>query len=167
MASRLTIAPLRPEDYPAAAEVYLKSRHFLLDISGEAEEELGLPMVFKEAADSQAHGAVFAGIRLKKTGHMVGVAVYEPSGHEGNSGMAWLALLMIAEPYHRQGYGTEACLLLEEAIFADSRVNTIRLAVLVNNPDALSFWRRMGYRELLTRKSLDGAHEVTEMEKQR
>jgi len=74
---------------------------------------------------------------------------------------------MIAEPYQRQGYGTEAYRMIEEAIFADPDVQTISLGVLVNNGPAIAFWQRMGYRRAgSTVKDKDG-REVLMLQKHR
>jgi len=79
---------------------------------------------------------------------MIGVADYVPSGYGDQPNRAWIALLLIAEPYQRQGYGTEAYRLIEEAVFSDPDVRTLGLGVLVNNGPALGFWRAMGYERV-------------------
>ena len=147
--------------------MYRNSRHFLVDITGEEPESLGLPLVTREEAEAREHGATCFGIRLKETRQMVGATVYQPSGYGGEPACAWLALLMISEPHQKRGYGAEAYRLIESAIFAQPGVNAIKLAVLVNNPAGLCFWQKMGYKKLTTRKHFQGGHDVVVMEKHR
>lgn len=163
----MIIAPLEPSDYPDAAEVYRNSRRFLVDITGEAPESLGLPLVVREEAEAKEHGATCFGIRLRETHQMVGAAVYQPSGYGGDPACAWIALLMFSEHHQQRGYGAEAYRVVEDAIFAQPGVNAIKLAVLVNNPAGLCFWEKMGYTKLTTRKHIQGGPDVTIMEKRR
>ena len=74
---------------------------------------------------------------------------------------------MIAEPYQRQSYGTEAYRLIEEAILADPDVQTIGLGVLVNNGPAIAFWQKMGFQRAgSTVKDKDG-REILMLQKHR
>ena len=86
-------------------------------------------MVEEDAAQAANHGAQFVGFFLRASGAMIGVADFVPSGYRSRPSLAWLALLMIAEPYQRQGYGTEAYGLIEAAILANPDVQTIGLGV--------------------------------------
>ncbi len=145
-APRLKMRDITPQDYPAALLVYRQAPDFMVRLSGYAPEALNLALVEQEAAEARAHGARYAGLFLRARETLIGLAVFEPSGYKGERTTAWVALLLLAEPYQRQGYGAEACRLLEETAFADAGVRRIRLGVLVNNEGALHFWRRMGYR---------------------
>ncbi len=164
---KLDIAPLEPGEYAEAAAVYRESRRFRVDISSYPPESPGPELVAKEAADAREHGALFCGLRLKKSRQMVGVAVYEPSNYRGDPACAWIALLMIAEPCQGRGYGTEAAQHIEDAIFSAPGVQAIKLGVLSNNPAALAFWRRMGYREAGRGKDVDSGHDAIIREKAR
>ena len=163
----LEITPITPEDYPEAFEVFKNSAHFLVDISGEPRNNLNPGRVTQEAANALQHRAVFAGIRLKKTRRIAGLAVYEPSNHEGRSQLAWIALLMISEPYQLRGYGRSACRLIEQAIFADPDIQSIRMGVLANNTGALKFWHKMGYLKLKEIRHETSGAGVIVMEKRR
>jgi RimJ/RimL family protein N-acetyltransferase len=46
---------------------------------------------------------------------------------------AWIALLMISEPFQHKGYGIEAYETLEQFIFTDPFVDCIELGVLPGN----------------------------------
>lgn len=61
-------------------------------------------------------------------------------------GSAWLGLLLIAEPFQRQGVGAAAYGLLEEQI-RTWPVARIRLGVVRTNDEVLPFWRKQGFVE--------------------
>ncbi len=156
-----------PEEFPEAAEVYLNSRHFLVELSGEDPGSLGLELVKREAEDARAHRAVFAGIRLVENRQMVGVVTYQPGGYRDQPSQAWIALLMIAEKFQSTGYGAEVYRIVEDIIFSNPKIQQISLGVLTNNSKALRFWQKVGYRDTGIRK-LDGTgHEIIVMDKLR
>jgi RimJ/RimL family protein N-acetyltransferase len=124
-------------------------------------------MVEEDAAQAANHGATFAGLFLRNSGTMIGVTDCVPSGHKGRPSQAWIALLMIAEPYQRQGYGTEAYRLIEDTLFADPGVQTISLGVLVNNGPALGFWAAMGYQRVGSTVTDKDGREVVILQKHR
>jgi RimJ/RimL family protein N-acetyltransferase len=105
-------------------------------------------MVEEDAAQAAQHGAIFEGLFLRKSGQMIGVMDYVPGGYRGRPSQAWLALLLIAGPYQRQGYGTEAYRLVEANLFSNPDVQTIGLGVLLNNGPALGFWAAMGFQRV-------------------
>lgn len=65
---------------------------------------------------------------------------------------AWIALLIIRQPFQRQGYGTEVAELLEQRFFARPAIVHIGLAVQEENTRALAFWEKRGYRRGLHRR---------------
>jgi len=133
-------------DYPAAAEIYRQTPRFIVELNGRPAESINREMVEEDAARAANHGATFAGLFLRESGQMIGVVDYVPGGYRGRPSQAWIALLLIGGPFQRQGYGTEAYRLVEEAIFADPDAQTIGLGVLVNNGPALGFWAAMGFQ---------------------
>jgi RimJ/RimL family protein N-acetyltransferase len=145
---RLEMRTLGARDYAAVVEIYRQTARFIVELNGRSADTIGLEMVEEDAAQAANHGATFAGLFLPENGQMIGVADYVPGGYGGQPSRAWIALLLMAEPYQRQGYGSEACRLIEESIFADPDVQTIGLGVLVNNGPALGFWRAMGYERV-------------------
>ena len=164
---RLEMRTLGAHDYPAVVEVYRQAPRFLVELNGRPAESIGLEMVEEDAAQAANHGAMFVGFFLRESGEMIGVADFVPSRYRGRPSFAWIALLMIAEPHQRKGYGTEAYQLIEETIFADPDVQTIGLGVLVNNGPAIGFWQRMGYQRAgSTVRDRDG-REILMLQKQR
>ncbi len=138
--------PLGAGDYPAAVEIYRQSPRFVVELNGVAEADIGQEMVEEEAAKAANHGGTYEGLFLRPGGQMIGLASVVPVGFKGHPSQAWIALLLVAEPYQRQGYGSEAYRLIEERVLADPGIRTISLGVLANNGPALGFWQAMGYR---------------------
>ncbi len=164
---RLEMRALGARDYPAVVEIYRQTPRFIVELNGRLADSIGLEMVEEDAAQAANHGATFAGLFLRENGQMIGVVDYVPSGYGGQPNRAWIALLLIAEPYQRQSYGSEVYRLIEESIFADPDVQTIGLGVLVNNGPALGFWRTMGYERVgSTVQDRDG-RDVVMLQKQR
>jgi RimJ/RimL family protein N-acetyltransferase len=164
---RLEVRPLGADDYTAVVEVYRQTPRFIVELNGRPAESIGLEMVEEDAAQAANHGAPLAGIFLRESGQMIGVADYVPGSYRQRPSQAWLALLLIAGPYQRNGYGTEVYRLIEDEIFANPDVDTIGLGVLVNNGPAIAFWQRMGYRRAgSTAPDRDG-REILILHKQR
>ena len=59
---------------------------------------------------------------------------------------AYLSLLMIAAPWRNKGVGQAVVTAFEKEIRKDPRVKTILAGVQVNNPGAIRFWQRQGFR---------------------
>ncbi|MBI5294365.1 MAG: GNAT family N-acetyltransferase [Chloroflexi bacterium] len=53
---------------------------------------------------------------------------------------------MIAAPFRNQGLGKAVVAAMENEIRKDAKINTILSGVQVNNPQAVQFWQRNGYR---------------------
>jgi len=53
---------------------------------------------------------------------------------------------MIAAPLRNQGIGKAVVEAIENEIRKDAKVSTILSGVQVNNPQAVQFWQRNGYR---------------------
>lgn len=102
-------------------------------------------MVAGDLALSQKQGGVFYGV-FDPAGLMIGVVDVVPRLYEGDPALAFLELLMIAQPYRSRGLGAEIVRAVEADIRRDGTVKTILAGVQVNNPGAIRFWARMGYR---------------------
>ncbi|MGW7276192.1 GNAT family N-acetyltransferase [Streptomyces sp. NPDC054864] len=62
-------------------------------------------------------------------------------------GQPWIGLLMVHGSVHRTGIGRLLADLVEERFRSQER-ESIRLAVLENNPYALTFWSSLGWQEI-------------------
>ncbi|MCH0538627.1 GNAT family N-acetyltransferase [Streptomyces sp. MUM 203J] len=91
----------------------------------------------------------------RSEGRVIGVAVtlaHHPQDPEDPD--PWIGLLMVHAREHRMGFGRELAEIVEKRFRALGR-RGIRLAVLDNNPRALSFWRALGYEELTRRRDAE------------
>ncbi|MGW2474564.1 GNAT family N-acetyltransferase [Streptomyces sp. NPDC001665] len=68
-------------------------------------------------------------------------------------GLPWIGLLMVDGRSRRTGIGRRLVGLVQERFRAEGR-SGLRLAVLENNPDALAFWKSLGWREIDRRQDL-------------
>lgn len=145
--SFLEIRPVTPENYGAILEVYRQCEDFLaLGPVATASME----MVRKDLEISKNEGGIFCGIHLADgimpEGIMIGVLDYVPNYYHGNPQAAYLALLMIASPFRSQGIGKAVVEAFENEVTKDDLVTVIFAGVQVNNPRALRFWQKQGYR---------------------
>jgi GNAT superfamily N-acetyltransferase len=60
---------------------------------------------------------------------------------------AVIGLLLLAEPWQHRGLGRPFATLIEQAIRAWPEIERLRLGVAASNTTALTFWRKLGYRE--------------------
>jgi ribosomal protein S18 acetylase RimI-like enzyme len=140
--SFLEIRPVSQGDLIAVLEVYQQCEDFLaLGPIATASME----MVLQDIEISQKEGGIFCGI-YTPDGEMTGVVDYVPNNYQGNPQAAFLSLLMIAAPFRNQGIGKAVVDAAENEIKKDAQVTTILSGVQVNNPQAIRFWLRNGYR---------------------
>ena len=104
-----------------------------------------MDMVEKDVELSRSQGGIFCGI-CNGDGEMIGVLDFVPGGYEGDASHAFLELLMIAAPFRSRGIGQAVVEALESETRKDPSVRTISAGVQANNPQAIKFWQRNGYR---------------------
>jgi ribosomal protein S18 acetylase RimI-like enzyme len=132
-----------PEELAQVLDVYRQCEDFLaLGPAARATPE----MVQADLALSRREGGIFCGIYRPEDGRMLGVVDFVVSGFDGDPGLASLILLMIAAPFRGQGLGEAVVHAVEALIRQDGRARAIDSGVQVNNPAAIRFWRRMGYK---------------------
>lgn len=138
----LEICPISQNDLDAALKVYKKCEDFLAlgPISIASME-----MVLKDFEISREEGGIYCGI-YDVEGEMIGIIDYVPNNYKGNPAHAFLELLMIATPFRNQGVGKAVVKAIEDEIRKNESVKAILSGVQVNNPQAIIFWQRMGYR---------------------
>jgi ribosomal protein S18 acetylase RimI-like enzyme len=138
----LEIRPVRPEELKAVLQVYRQCEDFLaLGPVATASIE----MVLSDLEISKGNGGIFYGIYTADAS-MIGVLDTVQAGFEGERRAANLTLLMIAAPYRGRGIGKAVVQAWEAEIRKDPQVDRILSGVQVNNPGAIRFWQRMGYR---------------------
>lgn len=138
----LEIRPAAQNGLDAVLDVYRQCEDFLaLGPVATASME----MVLKDIEISKSEGGIFCGI-FTADGRMIGVADYVPHDYQGHPRAAFLSLLMIAAPFRSQGIGKAVVHAVEDEIRKDAQVAVILSGVQVNNPQAVRFWQRNGYR---------------------
>ncbi len=138
----LEIRPIARNDLEAVLEVYRQCEDFLaLGPVATASME----MVLKDIELSKSAGGIFCGI-FTLDGKMIGVVDYVACNYQGDPQAAFLSLLMIAASYRNCGIGQAVVEAVENEIAEQTGVMVILSGVQVNNPQAVRFWQRNGYR---------------------
>ena len=138
----LEIRPVTQADLQAVLGVYQQCEDFLaLGPVATASME----MVLKDLEISKNDGGIFCGI-YTPDGKMIGIIDYVPNNYQGDPQAAFLSLLMIASPFRNQKIGEAVVDAIENEIRKEAQVNAILSGVQVNNPRAVRFWQRRGYR---------------------
>jgi ribosomal protein S18 acetylase RimI-like enzyme len=138
----LEIHPISQDDLDAVLDVYKQCEDFLaLGPLPTASME----MVWKDIEISEAQGGIFCGIFMP-AGKMIGVIDYVPGSYKGDPAAAFLELLMIAAPFRKHGLGRAVVEAFEQELRKNAQVATILSGVQVNNPQAVRFWQKNGYR---------------------
>jgi ribosomal protein S18 acetylase RimI-like enzyme len=137
----IEIRPITPADHPAIHEVYRQCEDF---IALGPIAKASVDMVVADIEEAKAERGVFCGIFYGKK--MIGVVSYVPSNFEFRPVDAFILLLMLIPSYRRKGIGGEIVSLVEKDICTTGRVRSILCGVQVNNPDAVRFWEKNGYR---------------------
>ncbi|WP_088042935.1 N-acetyltransferase [Bacillus sp. EAC] len=70
-------------------------------------------------------------------------------------GFPWLGLLMIHGDYQGYGFGTNAFIFFED-LLKERNKHALRLGVLVNNPQAKSFWLSHGFKYIENKINTEG-----------
>jgi len=65
--------------------------------------------------------------------------------HWPNAQIVYLGMVMVAEPYQRQGIGTQAWRLLQPWLVQQAQMHKVRVAVEQFNPNALKFFESLGF----------------------
>ena len=135
------IRPVREDEMATILEVYRQCEDFL---SLTPKPVASMEVVREDLALSLQNNGIFCGI-YDSAGKMMGIVDVVLKGFEGDLATAFIELLMIAQPYRSTGLGSKVVKAIEVEIMRDTTINTILLAVMVNNPVAIHFWERHGY----------------------
>ena len=138
---RMQIHPITDSDLPAVLEVYRQCEDFL---ALGPNPHASLEMVAADRNLSRSQGGEFCGL-FAEDGALLGILDFVRAGFEGNPACGFLELLMIAAPQRGAGLGAQALAWLEAELRV-AGVTRLRAGVQVNNPGAVRFWQRMGFR---------------------
>jgi RimJ/RimL family protein N-acetyltransferase len=129
-------------DRPALLEVYRQSEDFL---ALGPNPSASLEMVEADRKLSRDQGGEFYGL-FDEEGTLMGVLDLIRTGYKGDPACAYLELLMIGAPYRGHGLGEAAFTWMEAELRHTPGLRTLKAGVQVNNPGAVRFWQRMGFR---------------------
>jgi RimJ/RimL family protein N-acetyltransferase len=146
---RLIASTAGRDDAAALLPAFNGDERFI-ELSGGPPMTLAAAEADIDQALSQPGGAVWR-FNASETGQLVGIAITALVPPPNN---AWIAFFMIMRPFQRQGYGSEAAVLLERHFFEDRGVARIGLPVHAHNDGALAFWEARGYTRGLLRHDL-------------
>lgn len=127
----------------AILEVYRQCEDFL---ALGPVAQASLEMVQADLVLSSEEGCVFCGIYDSQSGRMMGIVDFAKKDYEGIPEHAFLSLLMVASPFRSLGLGTAVVKAVEDEIRRVGTAQAIVSGVQVNNPQAVRFWQRMGFR---------------------
>jgi ribosomal protein S18 acetylase RimI-like enzyme len=136
---KFSIRPVSSDEIDAILAVYRQCEDFL---ALGPVPTASLEMVQADLRLSQSQNGVFCGI-FDPGGTMVGVLDVIP---QFESSSPFLELLMIAAPYRSKGLGAEVVRVMETELRCDPTITAIRAGVQANNPKAIRFWNRMGFK---------------------
>ena len=140
-ANNLEVKTVTENELEAILSVYCQNEDFL---ALGPEPKASLEMVSKDLKLSRDESGCFCGI-FKTDGSIVGIVDFVPQDFEGENGVSFISLLMIAAPFRNRGLGTKVINMVEEEIVNNFHSNTIQVAVQTNNPGTLRFWKQLGY----------------------
>lgn len=80
----------------------------------------------------------------RSEGRLVGIAITLAHHPDPTDPDPWIGLLMVGADVQGQGYGRRLATLVEDR-FREAGRDAVRLAVLENNPKAVTFWTSLGY----------------------
>jgi ribosomal protein S18 acetylase RimI-like enzyme len=141
-ADSFEVRAITPDDLSAVLHVYQQCEDFL--VLGP-KPTASMSMVLEDVETSRRSKGAFCGV-FSGDGVMIGVVDFVPGNFEGNPHIAFFSLLMIAPSFRNREMGAEIVKLVENEIKKDAQVTEILSAVQTNNPKALRFWQRNGYR---------------------
>jgi RimJ/RimL family protein N-acetyltransferase len=149
MALQITLLPLTAEHHESLLqEVYTNTPGYwalynmLTAPNGQAERDL------VEAEETP--GRTMMGIvqpvdsdNLEAGGEMIGLVDFRLNW-PGDQ-IAYLGMVMVAEPLQRQGIGTQAWALLEPWLAENAGIRKVRIGVEQFNTGAMAFFHRLGF----------------------
>lgn len=136
------IKSITENDLEEVLGVYRQCEDFL---ALGSETKASMTLVLQDMEESRKESGDYCGI-YASSGKMVGVIDYISSHFNGVANVAFISLLMIGSPWRNRGIGTQILRLAEDKIREIDLVDEIQTAVQLNNPAAMRFWLRNGYR---------------------
>ena len=136
---QLEVSPFVEDDTGPVLEMYAQSEDFLaLGPVVKASKE----MVLDDIEDAHKLGGQYCVIRHETT--VIGVVAYIATTEQLSA--SYLLLLMIGAPWRNRGHGRVVVDALERYLWEEYGTESVNSAVQVNNPDAIRFYKRIGFQ---------------------
>lgn len=103
-------------------------------------------MIIEDFKLSEDEGGTYCGIFIQDK--MIGVIDFVLANYKGIPYHAYISLLMISADNRRKGLGTEVVTAVEREILKNNSIKSILANVQTNNKNAISFWRKAGYKRV-------------------
>ncbi len=149
MAHIISLLPLDTEYHAAALQaVYAATPHYwqMYGLDGPPVDQAQSDL----AAANETPGRYLVGIvkRVEEQdaaagAELIGLLDFRLSWPD--EGTATIGMLMVAEPYQRQGVGAQAWSLLAPWLAASAHMQKARLSIEQFNIAALKFWEKLGF----------------------
>lgn len=149
MTASVSLVPLSSQHHVGALQQVYRSVPGFWLMYGQAEAPDGQAQRDLQEAGSTPGRTMMGIVRRLQVDEpqadfeMVGVIDFRL--HWPRHELAYLAMVMVAEPLQRQGIGSQAWRLLREWLANGARVEAVRLGVEQFNPGALRFFRSIGF----------------------
>jgi RimJ/RimL family protein N-acetyltransferase len=149
MAYSISLLPLDPEYHTAALQAVYDATPAYWGMYGLPSAPQGQAAADLQAAN-ETPGRFLLGI-VRRVDERDAAAGAEMIGlvdlrlHWPEEAVAYIGMLMVAEPLQRQGIGSQAWSLLAPWLAASAKVQTVRLGIEQFNIGALKFWEHMGF----------------------
>ena len=133
----LAVRPIAENELESTLEVYRQCEDFL---ALGPTPSASMAMVVADIEHSSKDGGVYCGIW--RGTNQIGILDFIPESEENT---AVLSLLMVAKRFRHQGIGSavlEALVAYLRAAYGSSNLGG---GVQINNPSAITFWRRHGF----------------------
>jgi len=135
---------LEDDDLDAVVVLYRSTPNYFAAIGygREPASKLQLQTEFMEAQRTDGR-TLFAVVRCADD-TLIGMADVQLEATMSDT--ATIALLLIAGPYQKQGYGSDVADMLEQVLFAEPEVEFILAGVAESSVLGQRFWQRRGYQ---------------------
>lgn len=141
---QVCLRPLEDDDLDAVVRLYRSTPNYFAPI-GYGREPVSKLQLQNELADAQrSDGRILFAIERCCDHVLIGAADVHVEATMSDT--ATIGLLLIGGPYQQQGLGSEAADLIEQALFAEPRVEFIMAGVAESSELGLRFWQRRGYQ---------------------
>lgn len=149
ISSPISLVPLTQVDHAKALQQVYRATPGYWQMYNLPSSPTGQAARDLEAAEATP-GRTLLGIvrRLDPTDAAAGVemvGVLDFRLHWPNDNMVYIGMIMVAEPYQRQGIGSAAWQLLAPWLAQSAQVQSARLGIEQFNPGAMRFFQSLGF----------------------